>query len=66
MNGVVPGPNDVIGFWFGRADDSGHTQPRPQWFRKDAAFDALVALRFGALIEQALCGGIDHLSLIHI
>ena len=49
----------VLDFWFGAADDPGHTQTRPQWFAKDAAFDAQIAQRFGALIERALVGGID-------
>ena len=49
----------VLDFWFGAADDPGHTQTRPQWFVKDAAFDAQIAQRFGALIERALVGGID-------
>jgi uncharacterized protein (DUF924 family) len=29
------------------------------WFKKDDAFDALIAQRFGPLIAQALVGGID-------
>jgi len=51
---------EVLDFWFGPPDDPGHALSRPIWFRKDDAFDALVARRFGALIEQALVGGIDH------
>ncbi len=50
---------DVLAFWFGPPDDPGYRQTRPQWFRKDAAFDAEIAQRFGALIERALTGGID-------
>ena len=49
----------VLDFWFGASDESFHGQSRPEWFRKDAAFDALIVQRFGALIEQALVGGID-------
>ena len=59
MPQALPSAADVIDFWFGPADDSGHTQTRPQWFRKDAAFDGLVGQRFGGLTEQALIGGID-------
>jgi uncharacterized protein (DUF924 family) len=54
-----PTPQEVLDFWFGLPDDPGHAQTRPQWFRKDAAFDALIVQRFGALIEHALVGGID-------
>ena len=50
---------EVLDFWFGPPDDPGHVQPRKAWFVKDAAFDALIAQRFGPLIEQALIGGID-------
>ena len=49
----------VLDFWFGPSDDPGHGQPREMWFKKDDAFDALIAQRFGPLIEAALVGGID-------
>ena len=52
----------VLDFWFGATDDPGHAQTRPQWFRKDEAFDAAIAQRFGPLIECALIGGIDDWS----
>ena len=60
----MPTPNDpraieVLDFWFGRPDEPCHLQTRPEWFRKDAAFDAAIRERFGALIEAALCGEID-------
>jgi uncharacterized protein (DUF924 family) len=44
---------DVLDFWF-----AGSAEPRAEWFRKDAAFDALIAGRFGALVERALSGGL--------
>lgn len=50
----------VLDFWFGPPDDPGHTQTRAEWFRKDDAFDAQVAQRFGGLIEQALDGELDN------
>ena len=40
---------DVLEFWFGR--EPGGT--RPEWFRKDAAFDAEIRRRFGALHASA-------------
>ena len=43
----------VLDFWFGAPSEPGHGQTRPEWFRKDAAFDALTVHRFGALIERA-------------
>ena len=49
----------VLDFWFGPADAADHASSRPQWFRKDDAFDAQIADRFGGLIEAALIGGLD-------
>ncbi len=49
-----PEARDVFDFWFG-ADDQG----RPEWFRKDPAFDALIGQRFGTAIEAALAGTLD-------
>jgi uncharacterized protein (DUF924 family) len=43
----------VLDFWF-----AGSAAPRAEWFRKDAAFDGLIAGRFGALVGQALAGGL--------
>ena len=40
----------VLDFWFG----SGGI--RSEWFRKDTAFDARIAERFGGLIERAVAG----------
>jgi uncharacterized protein (DUF924 family) len=47
-------PANVLDFWFGPADTV-----RPEWFRKDAAFDAEIRTRFGADIEAALAGTLD-------
>ena len=50
-------PSDVLEFWFGAPDAP--VAARAEWFRKDDAFDALIGQRFGALIDQALAGGIE-------
>ena len=47
---------EVLDFWFGRPDAPHHLQTRPEWFRKDDAFDATIRERFGALIDAALRG----------
>jgi uncharacterized protein (DUF924 family) len=49
--------NDVLAFWFGPALAD---EQRPEWFKKDAAFDAQICARFGALVEEALAGGLRH------
>ena len=40
---------EVLRFWFGEAPG----KARPEWFRKDPAFDAEIRRRFGALHEAA-------------
>jgi uncharacterized protein (DUF924 family) len=49
----------VLDFWFGPLDDPSHRLSKPQWFKKDDAFDADIRARFGPLIEQALSGKLD-------
>jgi uncharacterized protein (DUF924 family) len=44
----------ILDFWFGDT-----AAPRPEWFRKDDAFDAQIRERFGAAIEAALDGTLD-------
>ena len=48
----------VLDFWFLPAPAPGHNRFRPEWFRKDAAFDEAIRLRFGSLVEDALAGGL--------
>lgn len=47
--------DEVLAFWFGAPPS---VQPRPEWFRKDAALDTQVRQRFGAVIDTALAGGL--------
>lgn len=51
---IDPAAQEVLDFWFGK----GHDVQRPEWFRKDPAFDAQIRERFGPLVEQALQGGL--------
>jgi uncharacterized protein (DUF924 family) len=51
---IPPAAQAVLDFWFGVVDEA-----RPEWFRKDPAFDAQIAERFGALIERGLRGELD-------
>ena len=48
----------VLDFWFLPAGDPAHGQSRPEWWRKDPAFDAEIGSRFGPVIETALAGGL--------
>lgn len=49
---------DILDFWFLPPSDPGHGSTRALWFRKDDAFDAAISERFGALIAQAVAGGL--------
>jgi uncharacterized protein (DUF924 family) len=53
---IDPRATEVLDFWFGKPGDAHHLQTRPEWFRKDDTFDALIAQRFGALIDAGLRG----------
>ena len=60
MSDRVAGEADaVLEFWFGAPGSAEHGSARKAWFSKDAAFDAAVRERFGALIERALRGELD-------
>ena len=59
MSSEAPGPAvaaQVLEFWFG----SPRGPSRPEWFSKDAAFDARIRERFGMLHAQASAGGLAH------
>ena len=48
---------EILDFWFGQQGSAAYGSARAEWFRKDAAFDAQIRARFGAVIETALTGG---------
>jgi len=48
----------VLDFWFLSAANADHGKSRPEWFRKDDAFDATIRVQFGTLIDEALGGGL--------
>jgi uncharacterized protein (DUF924 family) len=48
--------DEILDFWFGPPDSARYGQSRNEWFRKDAAFDAEIRTRFGAIVERALAG----------
>jgi uncharacterized protein (DUF924 family) len=49
-----PAAQEILSFWFGDGRERG--QNRPQWFQKDAAFDAEIRRRFLAIYERAVAG----------
>ena len=48
--------DEILDFWFGRPDTPGFGAARPEWFRKDVAFDGALHARFGSAIDMALAG----------
>ncbi len=56
MTAAMPVARAVIDFWFLPPDHPGHEHYRPEWFRKDEAFDAAIRARFSADVEAALGG----------
>lgn len=52
-------PQDVLDFWFGAPGSPDDGQPRRAWFVKKDAFDETIRTRFGAVIAQALAGGLQ-------
>jgi uncharacterized protein (DUF924 family) len=49
-------PTEILHFWFG-ADA---VAPRDFWFSKSESVDAEIRSRFGAAVEEALVGSLDH------
>lgn len=63
MSAVLPEPaREVLDFWFGAVGSAERGSQRKAWFSKDDAFDAQIRDRFGAAVEQALRGEIEHWS----
>ena len=58
-DGAAGEADAVLDFWFGAADSSEFGSARKAWFSKDAAFDATIRERFGALVERALRGELE-------
>lgn len=49
-------PTAVLDFWFGPSDAASHGKSRPEWFRKDDAFDAALRERFSMLHADVAAG----------
>lgn len=55
---IAAEPQAVLNFWFGVLGSPEDGQIRKRWFIKDAAFDAEIRDRFGALLDQAQAGAL--------
>lgn len=54
MSATAAPARAVLDFWFLPAGHAGHGAYRPEWFRKDDAFDAAIRDRFGVAVEATL------------
>jgi len=54
-----PRAREVLDFWFGTPGSEEFGRERKMWFRKNAAFDARLRERFGALLAEACAGELD-------
>ncbi|SAK81106.1 membrane protein [Caballeronia fortuita] len=53
-----PRAQAVLDLWFGAPDSPDFGQDRKLWWIKKRAFDAMLAERFGALLDEAQAGGL--------
>jgi uncharacterized protein (DUF924 family) len=51
---------EILDLWFLPLDDPDHGKPRKIWWDSTPELDAELRERFGALLEQAIAGGLDH------
>ncbi|CAB3748618.1 DUF924 family protein [Paraburkholderia solisilvae] len=54
-----PRARDVLDCWFGAPGSPEFGVNRKQWFKRNAAFDAMLRTRFGGLIDAGLAGELD-------
>ncbi len=50
---------DILDFWFLPLADPEHGKPREIWWKSTPAFDGEIRDRFGALVDNAIAGGLD-------
>lgn len=55
---IDPRAQDVLDVWFGAAGSPEFGTERKTWWKKKRAFDAMLAERFGALLDEAQAGGL--------
>jgi hypothetical protein len=55
---IDPRAQDVLDVWFGAAGSPEFGTERKTWWKKKRSFDAMLAERFGALLDEAQAGGL--------
>ena len=51
---------DILDFWLLPLGDPGHGKTRELWWKSTPALDAEIAQKFGALLDKAAAGDLDH------
>lgn len=51
---------DILDFWLLPLSDPGHGKTRELWWKSTPALDAEIAQKFGALLDKAAAGQLDH------
>ena len=51
---------EILNFWFGKADQPNYGQPRTEWFVKKTEFDRQISRDFLDIYQQAVQGKLDH------
>jgi len=51
---------EILDFWFLPLDDPEHGKPRKVWWESTPELDADLRRRFGALLDTAIAGALDH------
>jgi uncharacterized protein (DUF924 family) len=59
MSALPADAQAVLDFWFGAPGSALRGTQRPEWWRKDPAFDTEIRTCFGALVERALRGELE-------
>jgi uncharacterized protein (DUF924 family) len=51
---------DILDFWFLPLGDPGYGKPRELWWNSTPELDAEIRNRFGAMVDKAIAGELDH------
>jgi len=52
----------ILEFWFGNTDADDYGRDRPEWFVKNAAFDAEISAKYIRVLEAARVGQLDMMA----
>jgi uncharacterized protein (DUF924 family) len=59
-SGDIQSIREIVDFWFLPLGHPEHGKPREIWWESTAEVDAALRSRFGALLDKAIAGALDH------